>query len=131
MEGAAGDPTPYPETGWATRTGSTRRPNRASSRFAGATGGAHRVAKRHHSPRARAETQMCHRSGDVQVIDVHHVVPGCDEVVDEFLTHVGTTVDFGKCGNCELEPNFGVDAPAGPIRFAGFAVVAVDEVSFF
>ena len=33
--------------------------------------------------------------GEIVAVEVHHLVPRGDEVVDEFLLRVGTSVDFG------------------------------------
>jgi hypothetical protein len=36
------------------------------------------------------------RSGEVEAIKVHHLVPGGDEVAHELLPRVGTAVDFSQ-----------------------------------
>ena len=46
-------------------------------------------------PPLRGSLTFILRSG-VEAIEGHDLVPGCDEVVDELLLGVGTSVDFGQ-----------------------------------
>jgi hypothetical protein len=43
---------------------------------------------------AMARSNKGHSSRKVEAIKVHHLIPGCDKVVDELLFSVGTSVDF-------------------------------------
>ena len=68
------------------------------------------------------------RSGEVEAIKVHHLVPGCDEVVDELLLPVGTSVDFSQGAELGVRTKDQVDTRAGPLQFAGFAIAAFEHV---
>ena len=42
--------------------------------------------------------------GEIEAIKVHHFIPGRDEVVDELLLRVGTSIDFGQARSWAFEP---------------------------
>ena len=71
------------------------------------------------------------RSGEVEAIEVHHLGPGCDEVVDELLVGVGTSVDFGQGAELGVRAEDEVDTRAGPLHFATLAAAAFEYVGFF
>ncbi len=54
------------------------------------------LADRFSPPYQRPSKTFMLRSGEVEAIKVHHLVPGRDEVVDELLLRVGTSVDFSQ-----------------------------------
>ena len=68
------------------------------------------------------------RSGEVEAIKVHHLVPGRDEVVDELLLRVRTSVDFGQGAELGVRTEDEVDTRAGPLQFARFAIAAFEHV---
>src|SRR6185312_6121552 len=68
------------------------------------------------------------RSGEVEAIEVHHLVPGRDEIVDELLLGVGTSVDLRQCAELGVRTKEEVDARAGPLQFARLPITAFEDV---
>src|SRR6188474_2976275 len=71
------------------------------------------------------------RSGKVKAVEVHHLGPGFDEVVDELLAGVGASVDFGQGAELRVGAEDEVDTRAGPLHFATLAATTFEYVGFF
>ena len=54
--------------------------------------------------------------GEVEAIKVHHLVPGCDEVVDKLLLRVSASVDFSQARSWEFEPK--IRSTRVPVHFS-------------
>src|SRR4029077_1094831 len=104
----------------------------ASQRFLGLAVGwdqlfGDRVSPRYQRP---SKTLILH-SADVETTKVHHLVPGRDEVVDELLLSIGTSVDFRQCAELRVRTKDEVDTRAGPLQFACFAIASFKQVCVF
>src|SRR5262245_42149379 len=86
------------------------------------------LADRLSPPYQKPSRTLMLRSGEVEAIKVHHFVPGRDEVVDKLLPRVGTSVDFSQGAELGVRTKDQVDARAGPLRFARFAIAAFEHV---
>ena len=61
------------------------------------------------------------RSGEVEPVEVHDLVPRGDEVVHELLLRVVARVDLGERAQLGVRAEDEVDAAAGPLDLAGGA----------
>ena len=50
----------------------------------------------HERSQAMARSDKRQRSRKIEAIQVHHLIPGRDKVVDELLPGVGTSVNFSQ-----------------------------------
>lgn len=64
------------------------------------------------------------RSGEVETIGVHDLVPRRNEVMHELLLGVGTTVAFGQSPELGIGAEDQIDTGAGPLDFASFAIIS-------
>src|SRR5690606_15200683 len=62
----------------------------------------------------------------VEPVQVHHLVPRRDEVVDELLLRVVGRVDLGDRPQLRVRPEDEVDPAGGPLELAGGAVTAFE-----
>src|SRR6202035_1646180 len=65
------------------------------------------------------------RSGEVEAIEVHHLVPGRHEVFRKLLLRVGAGIDFCKRAELRVRTEDQVDAGAGPLARIRLAVAAL------
>jgi len=59
------------------------------------------------------------RSGQVEAVKVHYLVPGCHEIVQEFFLGIGTSVHFRQGAQLGVRTENEVDTGAGPFEIAG------------
>ena len=52
------------------------------------------AAVEHDQSQAMVQSDKHQRSRNIEAIKVHHLIPGCDKIVDELLLSVGTSIDF-------------------------------------
>src|SRR5258708_6259058 len=82
-------------------------------------------------PCQRPSKTFLPRSGEVEAIEVHHLVPGRGEVVDELLLRVGASVDFSQGAELRVRAKDQVDTCAGPLQFTRFGIAAFEHVCVF
>ena len=70
------------------------------------------------SPGQKPSKAFMLRSGEVEAIEVHHLVPGRDKVVDELLLGVSTGVDFRQSPELGVRTEDEVDTGACPLERA-------------
>ena len=68
------------------------------------------------------------RSGEVEPVKVHYLVPGRREVVRELLPRVLTCVHFRQCPELGLRTEDKVYTGTGPLEFACCAITALELV---
>ena len=68
------------------------------------------------------------RSGEVEAIKVHHLVPRRDKVVHELLLGVRTSVDFRQGPELGVRTEDQIDTRAGPLEFARLAIAPFEHV---
>ena len=64
-------------------------------------------------------------SGEVEAIEVHHLVPRRHEVMDEPPLRVGASVDFREGAELGIRTEDEVHTGAGPLDLVGLAVAAL------
>src|SRR5271170_3676156 len=65
------------------------------------------------------------RSGELEAIEIHHLVPRSYEVLHELLPRVRASIDFGKRSQLRVRTEDQVDAGAGPLDRLRLAVAAL------
>ena len=73
----------------------------------------------------------CQRSGEVEAIKVHHLVPGRYEVLHELLLGVLTCIDLGQSPELGVRTEDEIDTGAGPLEFARCAITTLEHVFVF
>jgi hypothetical protein len=71
------------------------------------------------------------RSGEVEAVKVHYLVPRRHKVVHELLLGVLTTIDFRDGPELGIRTEDEVDTGAGPLEFARCAITSLEHVSVF
>ena len=71
------------------------------------------------------------RSGEVEAIKVHHLVPGRYEVLDKLLLRVRASVDFRQGPELGVRTEDEIDTRAGPLDFARLAIAPFKHVLGF
>src|ERR1035437_4145856 len=79
----------------------------------------------------RARTVPRTGSGEVESIEVHHLVPRGDEVAHELLLRVVARVDLRDCTELGVRAEDEVDATACPLQLARQAVAAHERLLGF
>src|ERR1700729_530290 len=67
-------------------------------------------------------------SREIEAIEVHHLRPRADEVVDELFLRVRASVDFRQRAELRVRAEDEIDARAGPLYLAGPAVAPFEDV---
>ncbi|MGD9362533.1 MAG: hypothetical protein PVH85_26955, partial [Desulfobacterales bacterium] len=65
------------------------------------------------------------RSGKVEAVKVHDLVPCCYEVMHEHILGVLTSVDFGDGPQLGVRTEDEIDSGAGPLEFAACAITTL------
>ncbi len=68
------------------------------------------------------------RSGKVEAIEIHDLVPRSDEVTHELLFGVVTRVDLSDRPELRVRPEDEIDAAAGPLELARPAIATLECV---
>src|SRR5712664_2155069 len=68
------------------------------------------------------------RSGKVEAIEVHHLGPGRDEVLDELRLRIRASVDLGQGPELGVRAEDEIDARAGPLDLARLAIAPFEHV---
>ncbi len=63
------------------------------------------------------------RSGKIEAIKIHDLIPRSNEVTHELLLGVVTPVDFSDRPKLRVRTEYEVDAAAGPLELARPAIV--------
>jgi hypothetical protein len=71
------------------------------------------------------------RSGEIEAVKVHDLVPRRDKVMDKLLLGVLTSVDFGQGAEFGVRTEDEVDTRAGPLEFAALRDHAFEQVFVF
>ena len=71
------------------------------------------------------------RSGEVEAVKVHYLVPHRYKVVQELLLRVLTSVDFRQGPELGVRTEDEVDTGAGPLEFARCAITTLEHVFVF
>ena len=71
------------------------------------------------------------KSGEVEAIQVHHLVPGRDKVMDKLLLRVRTSIDFSQGAELGVRTEDEIDTRAGPLDFARLAIAPFEHVRVF
>ncbi len=71
------------------------------------------------------------RSGEVEAVQVHYLIPHRDKVVPEFLLGVLTAVDFRQGPELGVRTEDEVDTGPGPLEFARGAIMTLEHVFVF
>ena len=67
---------------------------------------------------------------EIKPIQVHHLVPGGDEVLQELMLGIGAGVDLGQGAQLGIGAEDQIDAGGGPLDGAGGAIAAFEEARF-
>ena len=78
--------------------------------------------------RDRNQPAMAPVLGDLEPVEVHHLGPGGDEVLDELLLSVGAAVDLGERAKLGVRTEDQIDARAGPLDCARLAIAPFEHV---
>jgi hypothetical protein len=70
------------------------------------------------------------RLRNIKAIQIHHLVPRCDEIVDELLLRIGTSIDFRHGAQQGVGTENKVNARAGPLDRARFAITSFKQIRF-
>src|SRR5438874_5852204 len=86
-----------------------------------------------HVEAVRHETLKAYslRSRRVEAIEVHHLGPGRDEVLDELRLRIRAPVDFCQTPKLGVRTEDEIDTRAGPLEFARCAIASVEHVLRF
>src|SRR5208283_1883219 len=117
------------------RAGCLERPladGRAAQRFA-VRPGVKRTMLQYSIQKLRIERtrQACrnpNQSSQVETIQIHHLDPGRDEVLDELLPRVRAPVDLGQGPELRVRAEDQVDARPGPLDLARLTVTPFEHV---
>ena len=71
------------------------------------------------------------RSGEVESVKVHHLIPDCYKVMDKLHLCVRTCVDFRQSPELGVRTEDEVDTGAGPLEFARCAITTLEHVFVF
>ena len=71
------------------------------------------------------------RSGEVEAVKVHYLVPHPYKVLQELLLGVLTSIDFRQSPELGVRTENEVDTGAGPLEFAARAITALEHVFVF
>ena len=71
------------------------------------------------------------RSGKVEAVKVHYLVPRRYKVVQKLLLGVFTSVDFGQGAQLGVRTEDEVDTGAGPLEFIRCAITPLEHVFVF
>jgi hypothetical protein len=71
------------------------------------------------------------RSGEVEAVKVHDLVPRRDKVVHELLLGVLASIDFRQGPELGVRTEDEVDTGAGPLEFARCAITTLEHVFVF
>src|SRR6059036_3606750 len=116
--------TPSAQTGAALARWPTMRPCRvrSTSTWSGMTR-CHVEAVRHKNPKAYSL-----RSRKVEAIEVHHLGPRRDEVLDELRLRIRASVDLRQGPELGVRPEDEIDAGARPLERARFPIAPFERV---
>ena len=78
-------------------------------------------------PASRIRRSIAGGSCEVEAIEVHHLVPGRDEVLDELLLRVRAAVDLRQGAELGVRAEDEIDARAGPLDLAGLAIAPLEQ----
>ena len=67
-------------------------------------------------------------SGEVKAIQVHHLVPGRDKVMDKLLLRVRTSIHLGQGPELRVRTEDEIDTRAGPLDLARLAIAPFEHV---
>ena len=68
------------------------------------------------------------RSGQIEPVKIHDLVPRCHKIVQELLLGVLTSVDFRQGPQLGVGAEDQVDPGAGPLEFAAGAITPLEQV---
>src|SRR5439155_3065584 len=83
----------------------------------------HVEAVRHKNPKAYSL-----RSRKVEAIEVHHLGPRADEVLNELRLRVRASVDLREGPELGVRTEDEIDARAGPLECAGLPIAPLEHV---
>ena len=66
---------------------------------------------------------------EVEAVEVHHLVPGGDEILDKLLFAVGTAIDFREGAEDGVGAEDEIDARRSPLGRAGLAIDAGEGIA--
>src|SRR2546426_8839624 len=83
-----------------------------------------------HVEAVRHETLKAYslRSHNVEAIEVHHLGPGRDEVLDELCLRIRASVDLRQCPELGVRPEDEIDAGGDPLELARCAITPFEHV---
>src|SRR5208283_466104 len=87
-----------------------------------------RVPYPHSSRFSTIKKQLCYRSGEIEAIKVHHLGPGCEEVLDKLQLPVRASIDLGQSPELGVRTEYEIDTRAGPPDFASLAIAPFKQV---
>ena len=67
---------------------------------------------------------------DFEAVQIHHLAPGCYEVVDELLFRVRAAVNFGQGAKNRVGTENEIDSRRSPPNCARFTIKSFKEISF-
>src|SRR3954466_4247974 len=69
----------------------------------------------------------CGIAGQIEAIEVHHLSPGGDEVLHEFLLGVAASVNFGESTKLGVRAEDQVGAGGGPFHLTGLPIASLEN----
>jgi len=71
------------------------------------------------------------RSGEIETVKVHYLIPRRYKVVQELLLGILTSVDFRQGPELGVRTEDEVDTGAGPLEFARCAITTLEHIFAF